>query len=222
MIGIFIIVGSYVISLSSIATYFTLYERKKKKLGFVNVGKSSAFNMYFNNLSIKSALIFWLLTICLIANLIFAIPLFCFKKCSDDDLSAEYNSGEITTVDKARKQLETSDKKLALRVLKVRKIQMKYEASQAKKRSERDGIIEEIESTYRDITLPEKVVAVRSLKNKSGMANRVIPFSEYGIDKKIALLLSELEIAYQEKAKIEGTDLEKEAALLLENKELKK
>ncbi len=178
--------------------------------------------MYFNNPSIKSGTIFWLLTICPIANLIFTIPLFCFKKCSDDDLSAEYNSGEITTVDKARKQLETSDKKLALRVLKVRKIQMKYEASQAKKRSERDGIIEEIESTYRDITLPEKVVAVRSLKNKSNMANRVIPFSEYGIDERIALLLAELEIAYQEKAEIEGTDLEKEVALLLENKELKK
>lgn len=220
MISLLLMLADYGISLGSLVAYGVLYERKKKRLGYVNLKKNIMFNTFFS--CTREAFQYWFTTICPIVNLAWLAIILTFKKRSDEDLSREYNDGDVVSIDAARSMLELNEEgnnELALKVLKVRKAQMQYEIYLSKKKHEYDEIMKQIESTYHDLSLPEKVVAVRKLQSKSNMVNRVTPFSEYGTDEKIAMLLAELEIAYKEKAEIEGTDLDKEVKLLLDNKD---
>lgn len=220
MISLLLMLADYGISLGSLVAYGVLYERKKKRLGYVNLKKNIMFNTFFS--CTREAFQYWFTTICPIVNLAWLAIILTFKKRSDEDLSREYNDGDVVSIDAARSMLELNEEgnnELALKVLKVRKAQMQYEIYLSKKKHEYDEIMKQIESTYHDLSLPEKVVAVRKLQSKSNMVNRVTPFSEYGPDEKIAMLLAELEIAYKEKAEIEGTDLDKEVKLLLDNKD---
>lgn len=209
-------------SLGNITIYDILYERRKRRLGFVNKRKSMIFNLFFETLNPNDKYYTWFITLCPGFNLVWFWQLLTFKKTVDGNMDKEFNDGDIVRIETARNMLgltEEGNEKLALKILKVRKAQMKYDIYLSKKKHEYDEIVKEIENTYRDLTLPEKVVAVRNLQRKSNMVNRVIPFSEYGPDEKIAMLLAELEIAYKEKAKLEGTDLDKEVKLLLDSKD---
>lgn len=222
MLGALLVLASYGVSLSSIGLYSLLYERKKKKLGYVNRDRCFSYKKFFTNS--RDCLENWLLFIFPFVNLYYLIPILRFNWVSKSDIEHEYNDGYIMPVEKAKKILDTgyhNDDKLAFKVLRVRKAQMKYQEYLDRKKRKYDETLSEIDATYRDLTLPEKVVAVRKLQSKNNMVNRVIPFSEYGPDERIALLLAELELAYKEKAKLEGTDLDKEVALLLENRESK-
>ncbi len=210
-------------SLCGMGLYSFLYERKKKKLGYVNKKRIMLVNKFLSMTKEDTGPFF--ITLIPVVNLGWWLPVLTFKKTSEDDLSDEIEENSVTTVEWAKVLLDTSDvkdNKLALRVLKVRKAQMKNEISLSKKRQEYDEVRAQIESTYRDLSLPEKVVAVRKLQSKSDSVNRAIPFSEYTPDEKIAMLLAELELAYKEKAALEGTDVEEEVKLLLDGEKLKK
>ena len=203
-------------SICGMGLYSFLYERKKKKLGYVNKKRSMLVNNLLSMTKEDSGP--FLLTLVPVVNLLWWGSLLTFKKTSDDDLDEEINKENVMTVEWAKVLLDTSDvkdNKLALRVLKTRKAQMKYEEYLSKKKRKYDEVRAEIEGTYRDPALPEKVVAVRRLQDKSSAICQVRTFREYTPDEKIALLLAELEEAYQEKARIEGTDVEEEIKLLL-------
>ena len=210
-------------SLCGMGLYNILYERKKRKLGYVNKKRSMLVNSLLS--MTKEDTVPLLMTLVPVVNLAWWGSVLTFKKTSEADMSDEIEKNDITTVEWAKHLLDMSDEKdnkMALRVLKVRKAQIKNERYLSKKKREYDGIREQIESTYRDLALPEKVVAVRKLQNKSNAIDRVTPFSDYTPDEKIALLLAELEHAYQEKARLEGTDVEEEVKLLLDGEKLKK
>ncbi len=211
------IISSYVLSLGSLGAYNILYERKKRRLGYVNLKNSLMFNNFFREG--KWSVLFWAVTMIPFVNLVWLGPLVSFEKSSDNDITKEsVTSDDIKPIELVKNLLDLSeekDEKLALRVLKTRKAQMKYEEYLSKKKRKYEEVRAEIEGTYRDPALPEKVVAVRRLQDKSSAICQVRTFREYTPDEKIALLLAELEEAYQEKARLEGTDVEEEIKLLL-------
>lgn len=211
--------GLLEVALGSQLVYNALYERKKRKLGYVNLeGPALKTEVLMHPMA------FILSTFVPFLNLYWLYTILRFKKVSKDDLDVEIKEHIIEEVDKVEQRISTyseANHNLALKVLKVRKAQVKYKKRLAKKEENHAQLLMDIESTHRDLSLPEKVVRIRRIQEKSDMVNRIKPFSEYSIDEKIAMYLSELEIAYREKAQEEGIDyeqLDEEIALLLDGK----
>ena len=208
--------GSVGLAFGSQLTYNALFERKKRKLGYVN-----RYGSILKRFVCSNWVGYLFVTICPIINFYWPGILIRYKSVSARDLDVEIKDSCIEPVEWAENyinQYSEDNHKLALRVLRVRKAQKRYKKKLAKKEGRHAQLLAKIESVNRDLSLPEKVIGVRRLQERSSMANRVKPYSEYTSDERIAMLLSELEIAYKEKAKEEGTDLEKEVALILDGK----
>lgn len=207
------------LSLSSFFGYYALYERKKRKLGYINRYWPSVFDWFD---SFKHFANFFIITFFPFFQLAPIGVLIRCKERMNDDLSGELDSHELWTIEEAQRELtgySKYNKKLAKTILKTRKANNRYLMKIAKKEQKYDALKAVALEEKQVISLPQKVISVRRIHEKTAASNQVKPFSEYSYDEKINLLLAELEIAFQEKAEAEGIDIDKEVKLLLESKE---
>lgn len=207
------------VSLTSFLSYYAIFERKKRKLGFINQYWPSIFGWFD---SFKHFASFFLITFCPFFQL---APIGALIRCKErmaDDLEEELASHDLWTIEQAQRELTGYTKyntKLAKTILKTRKAHDKYLKDMAKKEQGYDALKAVALEEKQVLTLPQKVVAVRKLQEENAASNAIKPFSEYTYDEKINLLLAELELALEEKAEAEGVDIDKEVKLLLESKE---